>query len=88
MSKRNEPGDSHQPPPIETGKKPRLDLEEQIKRAGALATRLHEGIKYDADTKASAANQIAGEELLGIFENLQNKAVRYVLNQILPSFLF
>ncbi|KAH0353945.1 hypothetical protein KCU83_g2694, partial [Aureobasidium melanogenum] len=57
----------------EPNKKPRLDLEEQIKRAAVLAAQLHNGVKDDAESKSSAATQIATEELMRIFESMQEK---------------
>jgi hypothetical protein len=75
MSKRNEPDNPAELPSTEPGKKPRLDLEEQIKRASALAAQLRDGVKDGTDSKTSAANQIATEELVRIFESMQEKTV-------------
>lgn len=60
-------------PPNEGNKKPRLDIQEQIKRAGVLATQLRDSAKNGADSKTTAANQIATEELVRIFESLEEK---------------
>ncbi|KAH0342883.1 hypothetical protein KCU81_g5500, partial [Aureobasidium melanogenum] len=58
----------------EISKKPRLDLHEQIQRAGILATQLREAANKDhLDAKAWTANQIATDELVRIFENMQEK---------------
>lgn len=54
-------------------KKPRLDLQEQLKRASALAAQLRDCVKDGADSKNSSANQIATEELMRIFESMQEK---------------
>jgi hypothetical protein len=78
MSKRNEPDDPTASPSTETGKKPRLDIQEQIKRASILAAQLRDGVKDGTDSKTSTANQIATEELMRIFENMQEKTARYV----------
>ena len=85
--KRNDPGGSNESATTETDKKPRLDLEEQIKRASTLAAQLRDGVKDGTDSKTSVANQIATEELVRIFENMQEKTVEYVLVRLLPSFL-
>ncbi|KAG9580959.1 hypothetical protein KCU77_g10530, partial [Aureobasidium melanogenum] len=72
-SKRTHTESSAEPTPTNEGnKKPRLDLQEQIKRASALAAQLRDGVKDGADSKNSAANQIAAEELMRIFETLPN----------------
>lgn len=86
MSKRNEPDDPTElsPTPTEVGKKPRLDIQGQIKRASTLAAQLRDGVKDGTDSKTSAANQIATEELMRIFESLQEKTVEYVFMQSLP----
>ncbi|KAG9653824.1 hypothetical protein KCU95_g15344, partial [Aureobasidium melanogenum] len=58
----------------ETSKKPRLDLHDQIQRAGILATQLREAANKDhLDPKAWTASQIASDELVRIFENMQEK---------------
>jgi hypothetical protein len=90
MSKRNEPDDPTElsPTPTEVGKKPRLDIQEQIKRASTLAAQLRDGIKDGTDSKTSAANQIATEELMRIFESLQEKTVEYVFVQSFSPFIF
>ncbi|KAG9583976.1 hypothetical protein KCU60_g8630, partial [Aureobasidium melanogenum] len=75
-SKRLQTESSAEPTPTNEGnKKPRLDLQEQIKRASALAAQLRDGVKDDADSKNSAANQIATEELMRIFESMQKETV-------------
>lgn len=79
MSKRSEPDDPIELSSTETGKKPHLDIQEQIKRASALAAQLRDGVKDGTDSKTSAANQIATEELLRIFETMQEKTVEYVI---------
>lgn len=63
-------------PTNEGNKKPRLDLQEQIKRASALAAQLRDGVKAGPDSKNSAANQIATEELMRIFESMQETTVQ------------
>ncbi|KAH0270156.1 hypothetical protein KCU91_g8266, partial [Aureobasidium melanogenum] len=60
-------------PTPESNKKPRLDFQEQIKRASALAAQLRDGVKDGPDSKNSAANQLASEELMRIFESLEEK---------------
>lgn len=76
-SKRTQTASSTEPtPPNEGNKKPRLDLQEQIKRATALATQLRDGVKDGTDSKNSAANQIATEELMRIFESMQDTTVQ------------
>ncbi|KAG9547406.1 hypothetical protein KCU71_g16436, partial [Aureobasidium melanogenum] len=57
----------------EPNKKPRLDLEEQIKRAATLAAQLQNGVKDDDESKSAAATQIATEELMRIFKSMQEK---------------
>jgi len=79
MSKRSEPDDPTELSPTEASKKPRLDIQEQIERASALAAQLRDGVKDGTDSKTSAAHQIATEELLRIFENMQEKTVEYVI---------
>ncbi|TIA67493.1 hypothetical protein D6C83_01934 [Aureobasidium pullulans] len=62
--------------PTEDGaiKRPRLDIQEQIKRAGILAEQLRNTVgKDNVESKTTAANQIASEELVRIFESLQEK---------------
>ncbi|KAI4720230.1 hypothetical protein E4T48_03613 [Aureobasidium sp. EXF-10727] len=76
-SKRNDAGTSAESSPTEANKKPRLDIQDQIKRASTLAAQLRDGVKDGADTKTAAANQIATEELLRIFESMQEKTVEY-----------
>ncbi|KAG9998193.1 hypothetical protein KCU78_g16562, partial [Aureobasidium melanogenum] len=75
MSKRTEtdtPTDPHLA--VEGSKKPRLDLHEQIQRAGILATQLREAANKDhLDPKAWTATQIASDELVRIFETMQEK---------------
>jgi hypothetical protein len=75
MSKRNEADDPTASYLTATGKKARLDLEEQIIRASTLAAQLRDGVKGGIDSKTSAANQIATEELVRIFESMQEKTV-------------
>lgn len=75
MSKRSKPDDLTELSPTKTSKKPRVDLEEQIQRASALAAQLRDSVKDDSDSKTFAANQIAGEELIRIFESMQEKTV-------------
>ncbi|KAK6001104.1 hypothetical protein QM012_003187 [Aureobasidium pullulans] len=58
-------------PAHEGNKKPRLDLQDQIKRASTLAAQLRDGVKDGADSKSSTANQIATEELMRIFESMK-----------------
>lgn len=62
-----------EPPPVVANAKPCLDLEEQIKRASTLAAQLRDGVKDGADSKNSAVNQIATEELMRIFDSMQEK---------------
>jgi len=88
MSKRDGPEDPTELSPIEASKKPRLDIQEQLKRASTLAAQLRDGVKDGTDSKTSAANQIATEELMRIFESMQEKTVEYVFVQFLPSFIF
>ncbi|KAH0230961.1 hypothetical protein KCV06_g6032, partial [Aureobasidium melanogenum] len=57
----------------EPNKKPRLDLEEQIKRAATLAAQLQNGVKDDDESKSAAATKIATEELMRIFKSMQEK---------------
>jgi len=67
--------------PTEDGaiKRPRLDIQEQIKRAGILAEQLRNTVgKDNVESKTTAANQIASEELVRIFESLQEKTAEYV----------
>ncbi|THZ00344.1 hypothetical protein D6C92_01848 [Aureobasidium pullulans] len=62
--------------PTEDGatKRPRLDIQEQIKRAGVLAEQLRNTVgKDDVDSKTAAAGQIATEELIRIFESMQEQ---------------
>jgi hypothetical protein len=63
MSKRNEPDDPTELSAAEVGKKPRLDIQEQLKRASTLAAQLRDGVQDGTESKTSAANQIATEEL-------------------------
>ncbi|THZ25757.1 hypothetical protein D6C89_04156 [Aureobasidium pullulans] len=71
MSKRTQ---SETPTEDGTIKRPRLDIQEQIKRAGILAEQLRNTVgNDDVDSKTTAANQIASEELVRIFESLQEK---------------
>jgi hypothetical protein len=88
MSKRNEPDNPTELASTGSGKKPRLDLEEQIKRASTLAAQLRDGVKDGTDSKTSAANQIATEELMRIFESMQEKTVKYASTRVPPSLLF
>ncbi|KEQ72835.1 hypothetical protein M436DRAFT_82114 [Aureobasidium namibiae CBS 147.97] len=75
MSKRSEPDDPTELPPTEASKKPRLDIQEQLKRASTLTAQLRHGVEDGTDSKTSAANQIATEELTRIFESMQKKTV-------------
>ncbi|THW60302.1 hypothetical protein D6D19_10124 [Aureobasidium pullulans] len=62
--------------PTENGatKRPRLDIQEQIKRAGILAEQLRNTVsKNDVDSKTAASGQIATEELVRIFESMQEQ---------------
>jgi hypothetical protein len=90
MSKRNGPDDHTElsPAPTDVSKKPRIDIQEQIKRASTLAAQLRDGVKDGTDSKISAANEIAGEELMRIFESLQEKTVEYGSMQSLSPFVF
>ncbi|THY16155.1 hypothetical protein D6D01_07782, partial [Aureobasidium pullulans] len=55
-------------------KRPRLDIQEQIKRAGILAEQLRDTVgKDNVDSKTTAANQIASQELVRIFESMQEQ---------------
>lgn len=88
-SKRTQTEPSNEPTPANEGnKKPRLDLQEQIKRASTLAAQLRDGVKDDADFKNSAANQIATEELTRIFESMQEKTNESVSKQSSLSSVF
>ncbi|KAI5202976.1 hypothetical protein AUEXF2481DRAFT_8483 [Aureobasidium subglaciale EXF-2481] len=70
MSKRSESDASTD----ESNKRPRLDINEQIKRAGILATQLRDAATSSGeDTKASVASEIASDELICIFESVQEK---------------
>ncbi|KAG9965001.1 hypothetical protein KCU61_g2399, partial [Aureobasidium melanogenum] len=75
MSKRTEIDTLTEPyPAVEGSKKPRLDLHDQIQRAGVLATQLREAANKDhLDRKAWTASQIASDEPFRIFENMQEK---------------
>lgn len=69
--------------PTENGatKRPRLDIQEQIKRAGILAEQLRNTVsKNDVDSKTAASGQIATEELVRIFESMQEQTAEYVYN--------
>ncbi|THX58348.1 hypothetical protein D6D06_03047 [Aureobasidium pullulans] len=62
--------------PTEDGatKRPRLDIQEQIKRAGILAEQLRNTVgNDDVDSKTAASGQIATEELIRIFESMQEQ---------------
>ncbi|THZ85323.1 hypothetical protein D6C84_03423 [Aureobasidium pullulans] len=62
--------------PTEDGatKRPRLDIQEQFKRAGILAEQLRNTVgKDEVDSKTTVANQIASEELVRIFESMQEQ---------------
>ncbi|THV67762.1 hypothetical protein D6D28_07244 [Aureobasidium pullulans] len=78
MSKR-----THSETPTEDGatKRPRLDIKEQIKRAGILAEQLRNTVGKD-DSKTAAASQIATEELVRIFETPLNLSTNLILAQI------
>lgn len=54
----------HKQSPAMANAKPCLALEEQIKRASTLAAQLRDGVKHGADSKNSAADQIAIDELM------------------------
>ncbi|KAI5273603.1 hypothetical protein E4T47_03220 [Aureobasidium subglaciale] len=70
MSKRSESGT----PTDEANKRPRLEINEQIQRAGVLAAQLREAAAAGGDdSKASTASQIAGDELMRLFESMQEK---------------
>ena len=56
-------------------KKPRFDLEEQMNRASTLFAQLQDGVKNNVDSKTSASNQIATNELMQIFESMKEKTV-------------
>ncbi|THX80597.1 hypothetical protein D6D05_04476 [Aureobasidium pullulans] len=59
--------------PTEDGatKRPRLDIQEQIKRPGILAEQLRNTVgNHDVDSETTAANQIASEELVRIYETM------------------
>ncbi|CAD0028056.1 unnamed protein product [Aureobasidium pullulans] len=67
--------------PTEDGatKRPRLDIQEQIKRAGILAEQLRNTVgNDDVDSKTAAAGQIATEELVRIFESMQEQTAEYL----------
>ena len=67
--------------PTEDGatKRPRLDIQEQFKRAGILAEQLRNTVgKDEVDSKTTVANQIASEELVRIFESMQEQTAEYV----------
>ncbi|KAI5239029.1 hypothetical protein E4T43_07006 [Aureobasidium subglaciale] len=69
-SKRSESGT----PTDEADKRPRLDINEQIQRAGVLAAQLREAATAGGDdSKVSTASQIAGDELMRLFESMQEK---------------
>jgi hypothetical protein len=76
MPKRNEPDDPTESSSSQPGKKPRLDIEGQIKRASALAAQLRQSVNDGTDSKTSAADQIAIEELMRIFESIQEKTIK------------
>ncbi|KAI5252767.1 hypothetical protein E4T42_03135 [Aureobasidium subglaciale] len=70
MSKRSESDASTD----ESNKRPRLDINEQIKRAGILATQLRDAATSSGEnTKGSIASEIASDELICIFESVQEK---------------
>ncbi|CAD0114175.1 unnamed protein product, partial [Aureobasidium uvarum] len=60
---------------IQAKKKPRLDIQDQIERASVLATQLRDSVKDDAEITTSATKQSATEELVQIFESMQEKTV-------------
>lgn len=67
--------------PTEDGatKRPRLDIQEQIKRAGILVEQLRNTVSNDdVDSKTAASGQIATEELVRIFESMQEQTAEYV----------
>jgi hypothetical protein len=75
MPKRGNPSNPPESSSSEPSKKPCLDIQEQIKRASTLAAQLREGVNDGTDSKTSAANQNATEELLRIFESMKQKIV-------------
>ncbi|CAD0084823.1 unnamed protein product [Aureobasidium vineae] len=63
---------SDNPTPTKENKQPRLDLQDQIQRAVILATQLsHAASKEHLDSTEWTANQVAANELLRTFENMQ-----------------